>query len=124
MRSAFRQWFAERAELIVLGLTVLTTATLVGWWTILLRDEMRSNEMLERALLATQSTTSADQRERDHEFSSGELRCRFDQRRDGFGRCARQDAVTEIEDAVATAAGALHRFEQGARTPADHVGAA
>jgi len=63
MRSAFRQWFAERAELIVLGLTVLTTATLVGWWTILLRDEMRSNEMLERALLATQSTTRADQRD-------------------------------------------------------------
>jgi len=63
MRSAFRQWFAERAELIVLGLTVLTTATLVGWWTILLRDEMRSNEMLERALLATQSNTSAEQRD-------------------------------------------------------------
>jgi len=62
MRSGFRQWFAERAELIVLGLTVLTTATLVGWWTILLRDEMRSNEMLERALLATQSTMNAEQR--------------------------------------------------------------
>jgi signal transduction histidine kinase len=63
MRSGFRQWFAERAELIVLGLTVLTTATLVGWWTILLRDEMRSNEMLERALLATQSTMTAEQRD-------------------------------------------------------------
>ena len=63
MRSGFRQWFAERAELIVLGLTVLTTATLVGWWTILLRDEMRSNEMLERALLATQSTMTAGQRD-------------------------------------------------------------
>ena len=63
MRSGFRQWFAERAELIVLGLTVLTTATLVGWWTILLRDEMRSNEMLERAMLAMQSTMSAEQRD-------------------------------------------------------------
>ena len=63
MRSGFRQWFAERAELIVLGLTVLTTATLVGWWTILLRDEMRSNEMLERGLLAMQSTMSAEQRD-------------------------------------------------------------
>jgi len=63
MRSGFRQWFSERAELIVLGLTVLTTAILVGWWTILLRGEMRSNEMLERALLATQSNTSAEQRD-------------------------------------------------------------
>jgi signal transduction histidine kinase len=51
MRSGFRQWFAERAELIVLGVTLLTTAALVVWWTILLRGEMRTNEMLERELL-------------------------------------------------------------------------
>jgi len=63
MRSGFRQWFAERAELIVLGLTVLTTATLVGWWTILLRGELRNNEMLERALLATQAAIPAQQRD-------------------------------------------------------------
>jgi len=63
MRSGFRQWFAERAELIVLGLTVLTTATLVGWWTILLRGELRGNEMLERALLATQTDITAEQRD-------------------------------------------------------------
>ena len=53
MRSGFRQWFAERAELIVLGVTLLTTASLVVWWTILLRGEMRTNEMLERELLGT-----------------------------------------------------------------------
>ena len=51
MRSNFRQWFQERAELIVLGLTLLATASLVFWWTILLRGEMRNNEFLERALL-------------------------------------------------------------------------
>ena len=44
MRSGFRQWFAERAELIVLGVTLLATASLVVWWTILLRGEMRTNE--------------------------------------------------------------------------------
>jgi signal transduction histidine kinase len=51
MRPNFRQWFQERAELIVLGFTVLATASLVFWWTILLRGEMRNNEFLERALL-------------------------------------------------------------------------
>ena len=51
MRPNFRQWFAERAELIVLGITLLATASLVFWWTILLRGEMRNNECLERALL-------------------------------------------------------------------------
>jgi signal transduction histidine kinase len=51
MRSNFRSWFAERAELIVLGVTLLATASLVFWWTILLRGEMRNNEALERALL-------------------------------------------------------------------------
>jgi signal transduction histidine kinase len=55
MRSGFRQWFAERAELIVLGVTLLTTASLVVWWTILLRGEMRTNEMLERELLMTRT---------------------------------------------------------------------
>ena len=52
MRSGFRQWFAERAELIVLGVTLLATASLVVWWTILLRGEMRNNETLEREVLA------------------------------------------------------------------------
>ena len=50
MQSAKRQWFAERAELVVLGVTLITTASLVFWWTILLRGEMRNNEMLDREL--------------------------------------------------------------------------
>ena len=54
MRPNFRLWFAERAELIVLGVTLLATASLVFWWTILLRGEMRNNEILERALLEQQ----------------------------------------------------------------------
>ena len=54
MRPGFRQWFAERAELVVLAVTLLATASLVIWWTILLRGEMRTNEMLERELLAAQ----------------------------------------------------------------------
>jgi len=59
MRPGFRQWFAERAELIVLGFTLVVTATLVGWWTILLGGEMRDNEALERLLLAAQMQLSA-----------------------------------------------------------------
>ena len=55
MRSSFRQWFAERAELVVLGVTLLATSSLVFWWTILLRGEMRTNEALERALLDAQT---------------------------------------------------------------------
>jgi signal transduction histidine kinase len=51
MRSPIRLWLAERAELIVLGVTLVATASLVFWWTILLRGEMRNNETLERALL-------------------------------------------------------------------------
>src|SRR5690349_88282 len=62
MRSGFRQWFAERAELIVLGVTLLTTASLLVWWTILLRGQMHNNEMLERVLLATQVNITAQQR--------------------------------------------------------------
>jgi signal transduction histidine kinase len=61
MRPGFRQWFAERAELIVLGFTLVVTATLVGWWTILLGGEMRDNEMLERRLLAAQVDLGAGQ---------------------------------------------------------------
>lgn len=61
MRPSLRQWFAERAEIIVLGVTLLATASLVFWWTILLRGEMRSNESLERALLDTQTSLSAEQ---------------------------------------------------------------
>jgi signal transduction histidine kinase len=55
MRGGFRQWFAERAELLVLGVTLLTTASLVVWWTILLRGELRTNEMLERELLSART---------------------------------------------------------------------
>src|SRR6186713_1504997 len=64
MRSGFRQWFAERAELIALGLTMLTTASLVAWWTILLRGEMRTNEQLELEVLQLQaSNISVEQRD-------------------------------------------------------------
>lgn len=63
MRSRFRQWFAERAELVVLGVTLLATSSLVFWWTILLRGEMRSNEALERALLDAQVGLTTQQRE-------------------------------------------------------------
>jgi signal transduction histidine kinase len=58
----FGQWFAERAELVVLGLTLLTTASLVVWWTILLRGQMHNNELLEREALAAQVGLSAEQR--------------------------------------------------------------
>jgi signal transduction histidine kinase len=58
MKSGFRQWFAERAELVVLGVTLVATASLVFWWTILLRGEMRNNEFLERELLAAQTYLS------------------------------------------------------------------
>jgi signal transduction histidine kinase len=55
MRSGFRQWFAERAELVVLGVTLVATASLVFWWTILLRGEIRSNVELEYAMLAVRT---------------------------------------------------------------------
>jgi signal transduction histidine kinase len=61
MRSPFRLWLAERAELIVLGVTLLATASLVFWWTILLRGEMRNNEYLERALLERETGLDAQQ---------------------------------------------------------------
>lgn len=61
MRPGFRQWFAERAELIVLGVTLVATASLVFWWTILLRGEMRNNEALERALLDAQTGLTTEQ---------------------------------------------------------------
>jgi signal transduction histidine kinase len=61
MRPNFRQWFAERAELIVLGITLLATSSLVFWWTILLRGEMRNNEALERALLDREQGLSIQQ---------------------------------------------------------------
>ncbi len=62
MRSGFRQWFMERAELIVLAFTVITTASLVAWWTILLRGEMLSNEMLERQVLQLRADIDEQQR--------------------------------------------------------------
>ena len=61
MNPGFRQWFAERAELIVLGVTLVATASLVFWWTILLRGEMRNNEFLERALLDQEQGLSPQQ---------------------------------------------------------------
>jgi signal transduction histidine kinase len=61
MRPGFRQWFAERAELIVLGVTLVATASLVFWWTILLRGEMSNNEALERALLDAQTGLTPEQ---------------------------------------------------------------
>src|SRR6185436_4999119 len=62
MRSSFRQWFAERAELVVLGFTLLTTASLVVWWTILLRGQLHNNELLEREALAAQVNISEAER--------------------------------------------------------------
>ncbi len=61
MRPGFRQWFAERAELIVLGVTLVTTASLVFWWTILLGGVMRSNEALEHTLLDYQAGLTPSQ---------------------------------------------------------------
>jgi signal transduction histidine kinase len=70
MRSTFRTWFTERAELLVLGITLVATGSLVFWWTILLSGEMRSNEMLERTLLATeQGLTEQQLAERQMEIS-------------------------------------------------------
>ncbi|HEY6123308.1 MAG TPA: HAMP domain-containing sensor histidine kinase [Steroidobacteraceae bacterium] len=59
MRSPFRQWLAERAELIALGVTLVATASLVFWWTILLRGELNTNFALERELLAREQGLSA-----------------------------------------------------------------
>jgi len=70
MRSGFRQWFAERAELIVLGVTLLTTAALVVWWTILLRGELRTNEMLERELVARTELTQPQVAEREADIAA------------------------------------------------------
>ncbi|MBC8025186.1 MAG: HAMP domain-containing histidine kinase [Steroidobacteraceae bacterium] len=66
MKSGFRQWFAERAELVVLGVTLVATASLVFWWTILLRGEMRSNEVLARELLDVRTDLSPGEIERQH----------------------------------------------------------
>jgi signal transduction histidine kinase len=70
MELGKRQWFAERAELVVLGVTLVLTASLVFWWTILLRGELRNNEFLERELLAAQvSLTAAQVEERQAELA-------------------------------------------------------
>jgi signal transduction histidine kinase len=71
MRTPFRLWLAERAELIALGVTLVATASLVFWWTILLRGEMRNNEFLERALLEReQGLTPAQLAERQIAIAS------------------------------------------------------
>ncbi|HEU4781520.1 MAG TPA: HAMP domain-containing sensor histidine kinase [Steroidobacteraceae bacterium] len=61
MRSPFRLWLAERAELIALGVTLLATSSLVFWWTILLRGEMNSNFALERAVLVREQGLTTQQ---------------------------------------------------------------
>jgi signal transduction histidine kinase len=66
MKSGFRQWFAERAELVVLGVTLVATASLVFWWTILLRGEMTTNELLERELLAVRTDLAPREVEEKH----------------------------------------------------------
>jgi signal transduction histidine kinase len=63
VRSGFRQWFAERAELVVLGVTLVATASLVFWWTILLRGEIRSNVELESTLLAVRTDLAPTEKE-------------------------------------------------------------
>jgi signal transduction histidine kinase len=70
MPRGFRQWFAERAELIVLGITLLTTASLLVWWTILLRGQMYNNETLERELLTTQVLTEQQRADRLEEITT------------------------------------------------------
>ena len=70
MRSGFRQWFAERSELIGLGATLVVTAALVVWWTILLRGELRSNEMLERQLLASQNLPAMEVLDKQQEIAA------------------------------------------------------
>jgi len=56
------QWIAERAELLVLAFTVLTTASLVFWWTILLRGEMVSGERREREVLQLRADVNEAER--------------------------------------------------------------
>src|SRR3954469_16344726 len=63
MRGGFRQWFSERVELLGLGFTLVATASLVVWWTILLRGEMRDKELLERQLLSTRADLTPSQME-------------------------------------------------------------
>lgn len=62
MRPGFRHWFAERVELLVLGVTLVIMAALVVWWTILLSGEMRTNELLEQEALQVRSDLGADAR--------------------------------------------------------------
>jgi signal transduction histidine kinase len=50
----------------VLGVTLVATASLVFWWTILLRGEVRSNELLERELLAVRTDLSPPEVEKKH----------------------------------------------------------
>jgi signal transduction histidine kinase len=76
MRPGFRQWFSERVELIVLAVTMLLTASLVVWWTILLRGAMNNIEALERALLATETHLSAPE-VAERELAIGEHRARL-----------------------------------------------
>ena len=62
LRPRFGQWIAERAELLVLAFTVLTTASLVFWWTVLLREEMLAGERRDREVL--QLRADVDEAER------------------------------------------------------------
>jgi signal transduction histidine kinase len=69
MRSGFRQWFAERVELLLLGITLVATASLVIWWTILLRGELRANEKLEREVLAVGVQDEGQRARREEEIA-------------------------------------------------------
>jgi signal transduction histidine kinase len=60
MHSGAKQWFAERVELLVLGVTLLLVSALVVWWTILLSGEMRTNELLEREALMARALDAGD----------------------------------------------------------------
>ena len=66
MRSGLRQWLAERAELVGLGLTLIAMASLVVWWTILLRGEIHDNEILQRELLSYRLDLTPQEMERRH----------------------------------------------------------
>src|SRR3954462_127268 len=63
MRGGFRQWFSERIWVLGLAFPLVATASLVVWWTILLRGEMRDKDMLERQLLAARTDLPAQERE-------------------------------------------------------------
>ena len=121
MRPGFRQWFAERAELVVLGLTLLATASLVVWWTILLGGEMRANELLERNALAAQVDLSEQQRQQrrlahQHHVATVMVRGDFGEPRVAMGKRRRVGLASEqIDERAPLAAAGVEIFEPCAR---------